>query len=105
MVNIMKIKACSVIISTWNTAQPKCNGNWYMPSNAISMKISSPANMLPNNRSDSEIGLAISATDSSTKLNAMMTGAAIRPKPLVGGAIGCSVNSRINPPTPLFLIV
>ncbi len=105
MVNIIKIKACSVTISTWKTAQPKCSGSCHTPSNAIRIKMSSPANMLPNSRNDSYTGFAISATLSRIKLKEIMNGAAIKPQPLVGGAIGCNVSSPIKPPMPLFLIV
>ena len=54
----MKMKACSVITKMWNTAQRKCSGNCYTPISAIRMKISSPAYMLPNSRSDNDSGLA-----------------------------------------------
>ena len=57
--------------------------------------------MLPNNLKDNDSGFANSATDSRIKLNAIIIGAAIMPGPLKDGAIGCKVNSAINPPTPL----
>ncbi len=61
--------------------------------------------MLPNSRSDSETGFASSATLSRMKLNAMMKGAPISPRPLVGGAIGCIVSSPTKPVTPLYFTV
>ena len=68
----MNMKACSVTISRWKTAQPKCNGNCQMPSNAIRINISSPANKLPNNRSDRDKGFANNETDSRIKLKEMI---------------------------------
>ena len=101
----MNMKACSVTISKWKTAQPKCNGNCQMPSNAIRINISSPANKLPNNRSDRDKGFANNETDSRIKLKEMINGAAISPSPFVGGLIGCKVSSLINPLKPLCFIV
>ncbi len=88
---------------TWKTAQPKCKGSCHNPSKAIKINISSPANILPNNRSDNDKGLANNETDSRIKLNIIINGAAIRPRPLKEGAIGCRVSSPMKPPIPLFL--
>src|SRR3990167_2306398 len=67
----MNKNACNVIIKIWNIAQiapgGHCNHHGKM---AIKIKISSPANILPNNRKASESGF----THSSTILNAMLTG-------------------------------
>jgi len=38
MVNIMNIKACSVTISRWETAHPKCSSNCQIPTIAIRTK-------------------------------------------------------------------
>jgi hypothetical protein len=44
IVSTMKMKACRVMISRWNTAHGQPNVNWiHQGSSAIRMKISSPA--------------------------------------------------------------
>ena len=68
------------------------------------MKMSSPAYMLPNSRSDRDSGFEMNDTTSSTKLNTMMSGAAMIAMPLNDGAIGCIVNSLLKPMPPLILI-
>ena len=63
------------------------SNQWPLNMIAIRMKMSSPANMLPNSRSDRETGLANRATLSRMKLKAIINGAAIRPTPFVFNCI------------------
>jgi len=69
------MNACNITIRIWNTAHAHCNTPAKMPSpmpllnnKAIKIKIISPAYKLPNKRSDKEIGLEISPTNSRKKL-------------------------------------
>ena len=68
----MNIKAWRVTIKIWKTAHPKWRGNCHTPSNAIRIKINSPANMLPKSLKDNDNGFASNETDSRIKLKAIM---------------------------------
>src|SRR5215469_12908574 len=61
--SIMNTKAWIEITSRWKAVQTKDSGHWPQAgSMAIRMNRISPANMLPNNRSDRDSGLEMVST-------------------------------------------
>ena len=93
----MKMNACNVIIRIWKIAQGTDNAHCTQKgSNAIKMKINSPAYMLPNSRSANEIGRAIKVTSSSK----IFTGISKAFSNGLLGLNGLSANSAPKPTSP-----